>query len=73
MSRTKQQQRRDEIKRILGFLNEQNHLMFKRMYSHEDLEKEINQVVDEMPAHQLQWALQQCTASYHNLFRILKL
>ena len=72
MSKTKQQQRRDEIKRILGFLDDHNHLVFKRMYSHKDTTKDINQIVDEMPANQLQWALQQCMASYHKIFNILK-
>jgi hypothetical protein len=70
--KAKHVQRREEIKRILGFLDEHNHMMFKRMYSHEDLTKDINQIVDEMPARQLQWALQQCTASYHKIFRLLK-
>ena len=72
MSRKQQQARREEIKRILGFLDDHNHLTFVRMYSPKDLTKDINQVVDEMPARQLQWALQQCTASYHKIFQILK-
>jgi hypothetical protein len=72
MSRKKQDERRAEIKRILGFLDDRNHLVFMRMYSHTDLEKDINEVVDNMPARQLQWALHQVTASYHNIFRILK-
>ncbi len=72
MSRKLQQDRRNEIKRILGLLDDHNRHTFKRMYSHTDLEKDINQIVDEMPARQLQWALQQCTASYHNIFRLLK-
>jgi hypothetical protein len=72
MSRKKQDERRAEIKRILGFLDDRNHLVFMRMYSHTDLEKDINEVVDNMPARQLQWALHQVTASYHSIFRILK-
>jgi hypothetical protein len=72
MSRKKQAERRAEIKRILGFLDDRNHLVFMRMYSHTDLEKDINEVVDNMPANQLQWALHQVTASYHRIFRILK-
>lgn len=72
MSKRKQQQRRDEIKRILGFLDEHNHQTFMRMYSHTTPAKPIEQVVDEMPARQLQWALQQVTASYHKIFRLLK-
>jgi len=72
MSRKQQAERRAEIKRILGFLDDRNHLVFMRMYSHTDLEKDINEVVDNMPARQLQWALHQVTASYHSIFRILK-
>ena len=64
-------QTRTEIKRILSKLDDSNHLVFKRMYSHTDLEKDINLVVDDMPAKQLNWALQQCKASYHQIFRIL--
>lgn len=64
-------QTRTEIKRILPKLDDHNHLVFKRMYSHTDLEKDINSVVDDMPAKQLNWALQQCKASYHQIFRIL--
>ena len=64
-------QTRNEIKRILSKLDDSNHLVFKRMYSHTDLEKDINLVVDDMPAKQLNWALQQCKASYHQIFRIL--
>lgn len=64
--------RREEIKRILRLLDDRNQIVFMRMYSHKDLEKDIDQVVDEMPAKQLQWALHQVTASYHRIFQILK-
>lgn len=64
-------QKRAEIKRILSKLDEHNHLIFKRMYSHTDLERDINLVVDSMPARQLDWALQQCKNSYHQIFKIL--
>lgn len=65
-------QKRAEIKRILALLTDQNRLFFKRMYSHLDLDKDINQVVDDMDAKKLTWALKQCEASYYNIFRILK-
>lgn len=64
-------QKRTEIKRILSKLEEKNRLVFKRMYSHLDLDKDINLVVDEMPAPKLDWALQQCKNSYHEIFKIL--
>jgi hypothetical protein len=64
-------QKRTEIKRILSKLEDSNRMVFKRMYSHLDLEKDINLVVDEMPAPKLSWALQQCKASYHEIFKIM--
>lgn len=64
-------QKRTEIKRILSKLEDGNRMVFKRMYSHGDLEKDINLVVDEMPAPKLNWALQQCKNSYHEIFRIM--
>lgn len=64
-------QKRTEIKRILSKLEDSNRLVFKRMYSHGDLKKDINLVVDEMPASKLNWALQQCKNSYHEIFRIM--
>lgn len=64
-------QKRSEIKRILSKLDDHNRYIFKRMYSHDDLEKDINLVVDNMPAKQLNWALQQCKNTYHKIFKIL--
>lgn len=64
-------QKRTEIKRILSKLEEDNRMIFKRMYSHTDLEKDINLVVDDLPAKQLDWALQQCKNTYHSIFKIL--
>ena len=65
-------QKRTEIKRILAKLTDGNRNIFMRMYSPFDLDKDINLVVDEMPAKQLQWALQQVENTYHKIFRILK-
>ena len=65
-------QRREEIKRILGFFSEKNHMVFKLMYSPNDLDKDINLVVDEIPAKKLEWALTQCLTSYNRIFEILK-
>jgi hypothetical protein len=42
------------------------------MYSPFDLDKDINLVVDKMPAKQLNWALQQTQNTYYSIFRILK-
>jgi hypothetical protein len=64
-------QKRSEIKRILFKLDDHNRLMFKRMYSNNNLEKDIDLVVDNMPAKQLDWALQQCKNTYYKIFKIL--
>jgi|AntAceMinimDraft_11_1070367.scaffolds.fasta_scaffold285024_2 hypothetical protein len=64
-------QKRSEIKRILFKLDDHNRLMFKRMYSNNNLEKDIDLVVDDMPAKQLDWALQQCKNTYYKIFKIL--
>lgn len=65
-------QKRNEIKRILPLLNDNNRRIFMRMYSHLDLNKDINLVVDEMPAKQLSWALIQVQNTYYEIFAILK-
>lgn len=65
-------QKRAEIKRILHLLSEENHDVFKRMYSPTDLDLDIDSVVDKMPAKQLTWALQQCQNSYYRIFKVLK-
>jgi hypothetical protein len=41
------------------------------MYSHKDITRDINLIVDEMPRDELKWALAQCNNSYHKIFRIL--
>ena len=64
-------QKRTEIKRILACLTDENREVFKRMYSPMDFDKDINYVVDDMPAKQLTWALSQCENSYHRIFQIL--
>jgi hypothetical protein len=50
---------REWLKQSLAELPESNHMLFKRMYSHMDLEKPINAVVDAMAPEKLDWAMQQ--------------
>ena len=50
---------RTELKNGLAKLPEKNQLLFKRMYSHENLDLDINTVVDSMPEDKLDWAMQQ--------------
>lgn len=65
-------QRRKEIKRLLALLNGHNREIFNRMYSPHDITQDVNITVDSMPAKHLPWALQQCSNSYNNLFRVIK-
>ncbi len=50
---------REELKRGLAQLPERHHHVFKLMYSHKNLNKPINNVVDDMPWEKLDWAMQQ--------------
>jgi hypothetical protein len=64
-------QKRTEIKRILHLLSPKNREVFNRMYSPNDLAKPTDEVVDNMPAKRLSWALSQCQNSYHHIFKLL--
>jgi len=54
---------RRELKDGLAKLPESNQLRFKRMYSHKDLDKPIDDVVDSMDYDKLDWAMQQVQRS----------
>ncbi len=54
---------REKLKEQLALLPESNQMIFKRMYSHEDLNKNIDDVVDDMDDSQLDWAMKQVYAS----------
>jgi len=58
---------RESLKEGLKKLPEKWQLTFRRMYSHEDLEKDISIVVDEMPIERLDWALTQVENSLNKL------
>jgi hypothetical protein len=58
---------RDTIKEGLALLSDSHRLMFKKMYSHEDLDADINHVVDTMPEDKLDWAMQQVMRSIESL------
>lgn len=49
-----------KLKQLLGSLPVSNVDIFKRMYSPNDLGKDINLVVDEMHYSKLDWAIAQC-------------
>jgi len=65
-------QKRAEILRLLLKLTEDNRMIFKRMYSNEDLNKNISEVVNEMQAKHLDTALNQCKNTYYQFFERIK-
>lgn len=54
---------RQTLKDGLAQLPERNRMLFKRMYSHKNLDININAVVDKMPEDKLDWAMQQVQRS----------
>ena len=50
---------RTELKKRLAQCTEEQRLFFKRMYSHKNLDKPIEEVVDEMDESRLDWAMKQ--------------
>jgi hypothetical protein len=50
---------RQQLKEGLALCSEGQQLIFKRMYSHKNLELPINDVVDAMPDDKLDWAMTQ--------------
>ena len=63
--------KRKEIKRILSKLEQKNRNVFNLMYSPSDTGAEVNTVVDQMPDHQVSWALIQVKNTYHAIFTSL--
>lgn len=58
---------REQIKEGLKSLPDNWQLMFKRMYSHKNLEADIDEVVNKMPSNKLDWALSQVENSINKL------
>lgn len=50
---------RQTLKDGLQKCTQEQQLLFKRMYSHKNLDKDINDVVDQIPNEKLDWAMQQ--------------
>ena len=59
MTATAEKFYRDQILKGLKQLTHEHCEVFKRMYSPQDLEAPIENVVEEMPTERLFWALQQ--------------
>ena len=60
---------RKKIKEGLSELSEGHQVVFKRLYSHENLELPIDEVVDNVPEEKLSWALTQVQNSLEKLQR----
>lgn len=60
MNTTIEKYARNQIKQLLAQCNEEQQMIFKRMYSHRNLDLPIDAVVDNMPVEKLDWALSQC-------------
>lgn len=59
MNKELQDYARSKIKEGLSILTDGHRMLFKRMYSPNDLGKDIGAVVDDMPTDKLDWAMQQ--------------
>jgi len=57
---------RTQLKEMLGKCTEAQQILFKRMYSHNNLSLDIGEVVDNMPEEKLDWAMQQCQRTLKN-------
>jgi len=53
-------EQRLKLKQLLGSLPESNIIVFKHMYSHKDLTKDINSIIDELPDSRIRWCINQC-------------
>ena len=61
---------RQQIKEGLAKLPESHQHLFKRMYSHKNLELPINDVVDNMSKEKLDWALTQVENSLDKILNV---
>jgi hypothetical protein len=50
---------RTHLKKNLALCTKAQQRIFKKMYSHKDLDKDLDQVVEDMPEERLNWAMQQ--------------
>ena len=60
---------RQQLKEGISELPEGHHRIFKRMYSHKNLDKPINDVIDDMPEDKLDWAMQQVQRSIDKILK----
>ena len=67
MNETLQNFARNYLKENLRLLPEDWQLTFKRIYSHQNLYKPINEIVDDMPEERLDTAMEQVRRSVEKL------
>lgn len=59
MSNNKHKKIRKEAKELLKLLPPSIQQYFKRLYSHNDLDKSIDDIIDNMPYKEIKWAYEQ--------------
>lgn len=59
MNKQLQEFARSELKKGLAQCTEAQQHIFKRMYSHDNLDMPINDIVDAIPEDKLSWAMEQ--------------
>ena len=59
MNKQLQKFAREQLKLGLSKCSEKEQIVFKRMYAHDKMGMEINDVVDKMDESRLDWAMQQ--------------
>jgi hypothetical protein len=69
MNKTLSNFARDLLKLNLAKCTEAQQHLFRQMYSHKDMERPIDDVVDAMPDDKLDWAIQQCERTVENNLR----
>jgi hypothetical protein len=62
---------KDTLKDLLSQCTEDEQMVFKRMYSHKNLELDINTVVDNMDESKYDWAITQCEQTIASKKKVL--
>lgn len=50
---------KEKLKKLASELSEEEKLIFKKMYSHENLDLSINSAIDQMDSDKIDWAMTQ--------------
>ena len=60
MNKTLAKEGRRILKELLSNCSNEQQVMFKRMYSHKNLQLPINDVIEQMNDDKIDWAITQC-------------